>query len=55
VLVLASRRGREVDVTVQAVKQMLGRVRRAAKARGRAPTYSGYTLESKPKQGYRAA
>ena len=45
----------ELDVTVQAVKQMVGRVRRAAKAKGRAPTYSGFTLESKPNKGYRAA
>ncbi|MBM4230036.1 MAG: HTH domain-containing protein [Gammaproteobacteria bacterium] len=43
----------EFGVSVQAVKQMVGRVRRAAKARGREPVAGGYRLESKPNKGYR--
>jgi biotin operon repressor len=43
----------EFGVSVQAVKQMVGRVRRAAKARGREPMASGFRLESKPNKGYR--
>lgn len=43
----------ELAVSAQAVKQMVGRVRQAAKAKGRAASYKGYTLESKPKKGYR--
>lgn len=45
----------ELCVSPQAIKQMIARVRRSAKAQGRAPTYAGYTLESKPNKGYRAA
>lgn len=43
----------ELDCSLQAVKQMVGRVRRAAKASGRKPAYQGFELQSKPNKGYR--
>lgn len=45
----------ELDVSTQAIKQMVGRVRRAAKAKGREAMFAGYRLEAKPNRGYRAA
>jgi hypothetical protein len=43
----------DLDCSPQAVKQMVGRVRRAAKGQGREPMFQGCVLESKPKLGYR--
>lgn len=42
-----------LDVSPQAVKQMVGRVRRAAKAKDRTPRAGNYELESKASAGYR--
>jgi hypothetical protein len=42
-----------LDVTAQAIKQMVGRVKRSAKAKGRAPRAGHYELESKVSVGYR--
>ena len=42
-----------LDCSPQNVKQMVSRVRKAAKAQGRKPMYQGFELESKPKMGYR--
>lgn len=45
----------ELDCSVQAVKQMVGRVRKAAKAAGRKVVFRSWELESKPNKGYRLA
>lgn len=42
-----------LDVSPQAVKQMVGRVRRAAKAKGRTARAGHYELDSKASAGYR--
>lgn len=42
-----------LDVSPQAVKQMVGRVRRSAKAKGRPARMGIYELDSKPSAGYR--
>lgn len=42
-----------LDCTGQAVKQMVGRVRKSAKAKGRAARAGHYELDSKPSSGYR--
>lgn len=47
--------GEELGKSGQAVKQMIGRVRNAAKIRGHKAMYQGMTLESKQKFGYRLA
>lgn len=43
----------ELGCSPQAVKQMVARVRKAAKAKGRKVIYQGFELESKPNKGYR--
>lgn len=50
---LAADLAEHLGCSVQAVKQMVGRVRKAAKAAGRKAMHRGWELESKPNKGYR--